>query len=540
MERIKNIFEKNTLLYKEIEWVCYYFRVQNQDAALRKSAMVLSTFGELIPVYIETATFFNEEKILVTENGLLEMCSLLMEAQKQKDYILLADYYELMVLSFVQSLQEKIIAFLGGEPEGFDKSAYEGYQLEYAGNGALTLRVEREGKGKYYHSNKSPFLEGLMLANSWYSYDYTKYVIYGLGLGYHIDALALWDENIDIEVYESDKNIYEICQRYGVLEELQKRPNVTVHYDSSFLELSARLENFQEDEVLVIHEPSLATLPTSSVKERMENYFVQYSSGQNQLKLLNGNFRINTKKVSENVDVLKDKIRGKNVYLVAAGPSLDKNYHQLKNVSANDVIISTGTAFRKLIKAGIRPDYVIEIDANRRITNHFRDVNAETVPMIMLSTATHWLNRDYQGEKYLVLQKDYSNAEKYAAERGFTLYETGGSVMTTALDIAIRMESKKIVVLGLDLAYTDNYAHADGTSRRNIPEGVTDLRRIKAIDGSDVMTNKSLDMYRQWIENRIAREKNSGIQFIDATEGGAFINGMRIYNLEEILREERG
>ncbi len=540
MDCIKNIFNKNILLNKEIEWTCYYFRMQNQDAALRKSAMVLLTFGRLIPEYIENVAFFNEEKTLVTESGLLEMCSLLMKAQEQKDYVLLADYYELMVLPFVQSLQEKIIAFLGGEPQDFDKSEYEGYQLEYAGNGALTIRVEREGKGKYYHSNKSPFLEGLLLANSWYSYEHTKYVIYGLGLGYHVDALALWDENIEIEVYESDKNIYEICKQYGVLEELHKRPNVTVHYDPSFQELSARLQNFQEDEVLVIHEPSLATLPTSSIKERMENYFVQYSSGQNQLKLLNGNFRINTQKVSENVDALKEKIRGKNVYLVAAGPSLDKNYLQLRNVSANDVIISTGTAFRKLIMAGIRPDYVIETDANRRITNHFRDINEEKIPMIMLSTATHWLNQDYQGEKYLVLQKEYGNAEKYAEERGLTLYETGGSVMTTALDIAIRMESKKIVVLGLDLAYTDNYAHADGTSRRNIPEGLTDLRRIKAIDGSDVMATKSLDMYRQWIEKRIAREENSPIQFIDATEGGALIEGMQICTLEEALRGERG
>lgn len=182
---------------------------------------------------------------------------------------------------------------------------------------------------------------------------------------------------------------------------------------------------------------------------------------------------------------------------------------------------------------------MIEADANERIVWHFNNIEKENVPMFLLSTAAHKLKQSYAGKKYLIFQKDYPKAEEYAKEHGLTLYETGGSVMTTALDIAIRMGCKKIVFLGLDLAYTGNYAHAAGTSRREIPEGSTDLRMVEAIGGEMLYTSRSLTMYRKWIERRIARERASDIAFIDASEGGARIKGTQIKTLKEVIADEK-
>ena len=223
----------------------------------------------------------------------------------------------------------------------------------------------------------------------------------------------------------------------------------------------------------------------------------------------------------------------------------------------------TSHNFQKLLKNGIRPDYVIETDANARIGWHFRETWNETVPMLLLSTAAHDLVNNYAGEKYLVFQKDYPKAEKYVAEHlqngnvrkeNLTneesvldssvkesmcqLYETGGSVMTTALDIAIRLGCKKIVFLGLDLAYTDNFAHASDTSRREITKGTESYKQAEDINGKMVLTSKPFEIYRKWIEKRIERERNTTIQFIDATEGGAKIRGTKIVTLKEVLKEE--
>jgi hypothetical protein len=100
------------------------------------------------------------------------------------------------------------------------------------------------------------------------------------------------------------------------------------------------------------------------------------------------------------------------------------------------------------------------------------------------------------------------------------------------LDIGISFACKRIIFLGLDLAFTDNYIHAAETSRRDLTS-TEDLRQVPDIHGNKIFTSKSLDIYRQWIENRIRNEK--GIEFIDATEGGARIEGMKLMKLSECL-----
>ncbi len=542
-KEIEEIYQKNLELIKQSEWIIYYFRIQNLDAALRRTVAILDGFMGVLPLYLQEGNYFNEDRVRYTQEGLMGICQLLLEAQEKKDYILLADYYELHFLPFLYDLQEKIAMDEGGVPETFDADKYAGIQVEYTGCGAMTIRKSNGVRVRYLHSNKSPYKEALELALSWYSEEKEEYIIYGLGLGYHVAALFELDNSISISVYESDEKIIELSKMFGMGEILERNPNIQIHNDKNLEKILKKVSSMKEESTLVIHEPSLDLVSVSSAKEWLEEYFLKDSSIKSQSRLLNGNFRRNVREVRHCIDELKSEFAGKTIYLIGAGPSLDKNFMELKNVPENSIILSTGTAFRKLINNEIRPDYVIETDANERIRWHFRNVENETIPMLLLSTATYELVKRYAGEKYLIFQKDYQKAEDFVANNsvgnaGYTLYETGGSVMTAALDIGIQMGCKKVVFLGLDLAYTDNYAHASGTSRREIPKENDGLKQIEDINGNLVLTNKPFNIYRKWIESRIEREKNSDIQFIDATEGGAKIKGTNIKTLKEVLTEE--
>jgi hypothetical protein len=248
--------------------------------------------------------------------------------------------------------------------------------------------------------------------------------------------------------------------------------------------------------------------------------------------LLKGNFERNIKNCDTYVDELKEAFQGKDLYIAAAGPSLDKNYLKLKEVKDKGIILATGTVFKKLLKAGIIPDYVLVTDPNARVYKQIAGEEDSKVPMLILSTAYYGFAANYKGKKYLVLQKDFQRAEKYAAEKGLELISTGGSVSTTALDIGITYGCRRIIFAGLDLAYTDGYAHASGTSRRKAAD-FDNLLQVEDIYGKLVYTNRSLNMFRLWIENRINNVK--GIEFIDATEGGAKIKGMRTARLEDVI-----
>lgn len=574
-------FYKNQELMEKIDRIIYYFRVENLDRALRLTGVVLKDLSKLIPLYAQIADFLNEDMIRMDIDYVAGMLNSLLEAQETQDYVLLADLYELQLRPFMNDIQEKIIAAEEGVvvynrylykanyqvvkekapklakalneafiPQRLQK---EGYTAEYTASGLVTIKVCREGKEYYLHSNGNPTKESLLWARAnriteesrleqLCRLDYSKglavqppqsayhYLVFGFGMGYHIKALLEVDPGATVTVFEPDINILQLACSYGDLRGFLEHERLQLVYDPDCHALSDAI--LSEKGKLLIHYPSLQIMEAGFLKQRIENYYVQYNSVENQLQHLNCNFVSNLSHVDAPVDELREQFSGKDLILVAAGPSLDKNYELLKKAGEDQIILATGTVLIKLLEAGIVPDYAIMTDANPRIYYQIREHEQECVPLILLSTACKKLGMCYAGKKYLMLQKDYAPAEQLGAANGWTLFETGGSVSTTAIDLGIRFGCKRIIAIGLDLSYPEDYAHAEGTSRRMIAQDQT-FRMVKDIHGNPVKTNKGMDIYREWIERRIAREE--GIEFIDATEGGAMIRGMRLCRLAEVV-----
>ena len=58
----------------------------------------------------------------------------------------------------------------------------------------------------------------------------------------------------------------------------------------------------------------------TSLRQALENYKIESSSAENMAGVLRDNFKYNLKKNDEEVSVLKDTFRGRQVILSAAGP----------------------------------------------------------------------------------------------------------------------------------------------------------------------------------------------------------------------------
>lgn len=187
---------------------------------------------------------------------------------------------------------------------------------------------------------------------------------------------------------------------------------------------------------------------------------------------------------------------------------------------------------------GIRPDYVMFLDAAPRMYVQATGFEQETIPYLMASTACRRIAQDYQGPKYLVCQEGYDEAEQYAREHGAQIYQSGGSVSTIAMDIAIRLGAKRVVCLGLDLAYTGNKMHATATGRYDMIE-TEHFVKVKDWNGNQINTSTALDMYRKWFEKRAeqAKQETPEVELINATEGGAYIKGLKHMTLREALNE---
>jgi hypothetical protein len=556
----KELTEETSYYISQISKIIYYFRIQNFDYALRKMTDMLDGLSGFFDKAQKSGNEWTEYGIFTDANFLNVLLSSLLEAQNNKDYILLADIYEVQFLSLLFKMEEVL---LYDEIICFDKNKFDetvsiiankekqlaeylkalshpdnlkekGYDVEFTACGAMTLSLYDKGKRFYLHSNCNVYQEAFELANSWYKEDKSKYIVYGLGFGYHIGALNNLDDNITIEIFESDLNTIQLACAYSGIGNILKSANVNLRYDPNFSKLSERLKSVDNDTEFVIHYPSLRSIQNKDSREDLEEYFLQYSSVKNQLHLLNGNFIENIKRYDDSVESLDKDFNGKDVFIIAAGPSLDKNYQLLKSRLNNSIILATGTVFRKLIREGIKPDYFIVTDANPRVYAQIQGMEQLDIPMIYLSTAFKGFAENYQGKKYIVLQNGYEKAEEYASVNKMKLFETGGSVSTTALDVAIKLKSKRVIFLGLDLAFTENYVHASDTSRRELVS-TDDLEQVNDIYGKSIYTSRSFIIYKKWIENHILNVDD--IELINATEGGALIKGMRNVRLQEFLNE---
>lgn len=520
----------NQVLMCEISRVVKYLRCQDYFHAMKRIAYVLDRLSEAIPAYISWKPVVNgAEGPFLEEEVLLSIMQEILGAQEKRDYVWLADLFALKLMPLIQRIQE---LYAGMAPE--TEFVSEDYRIELTSAGGYTMAVREEADWKYLHTNDNPWEEGRILAESWFDGEHYKYIVYGLGLGYHVQALLDMDLAVTVTVLEADPNIISLAEDYGMARSLVQTGRAELIADPDGSKMVQIAANLGEDERFVVHYPSLCRIPNMGYREQLEDYFVQYSSAQVQLPRMTGNFVRNRANFGKEVSALQGCFRGKTVYIIAAGPSLDQNMQELKNVGKEGVILATGTVLKKLLAAGIQPDYVIVIDAGKTTYVQTEGLQESAIPLLYLSTVYYQIPEEYPGERYVILQRDYENSEAYAREQGYETYDTGGSVITTALEISIRLGACRIVLVGADLAYTGGRNHASGTAyEKEVEDSHTCM--VEDVHGGQVMTARNLNIYRKWIEKRIQREQSAGICFIDATEGGARIHGMEICRLRDVI-----
>lgn len=452
-------------------------------------------------------------------------------AYEGKDYTLAADYMEAGVL---KTLEGVVAEILKGLPL---PALFEGYRPEYTSSGTVTLYKEAGGRGSYLHSNLCPMREALFYVNRFRDNETGIYHVAGLGLGYHIELLSR-NPVVQVIVYEEDENMIRAAESCSdVWDLLSARKNVRIVKDEGYRKFIGRGSNVREGghEKVCLYQPSVRTIRDEKLREELSRLFLQTDNADRWATNLAVNFHSNLNHVKQPAQMLLEHFLGKTVYLIAGGPSLDNNIALLKNRREGELVLTVGTSLRRCINEGIRPDYVIITDPKEGVYAQIAGLEDCGVPLLLLSTTLGAVAKNYRAERYMMCQKGYLPAEKRARKTGEILFETGGSVTTTALDFLIRMGVKNVVFLGLDLAFTGGKSHQGMTSANMTAQSelwVTDIY------GKKVATSRNLDIYRKWIEKRMDKAVSEGCQtaFIDASEGGAKVEGTKVMKLSEWLK----
>lgn len=238
---------------------------------------------------------------------------------------------------------------------------------------------------------------------------------------------------------------------------------------------------------------------------------------------------------------LAGKFSGLPAILVAAGPSLDLNVHLLHKAKGKAVIFAVDSALPTLIANGITPDFVGTIDPLELIFEKVAGVAPQIhdTSLIAMSWASSKMVKFFPADQIFWAFGTRPIDRWMANLRGNTTLTTGGtSVAHLNLIAATLMGCEPVTFVGQDLAFSPSKSHSTGTVLQ-VQEFNDASQQINAdtiwvdgVDGGKVLSNRIYLCDKSQFELIIKCQK---IRVINASTGGAHIEGTEVMTLQEVL-----
>lgn len=235
------------------------------------------------------------------------------------------------------------------------------------------------------------------------------------------------------------------------------------------------------------------------------------------------------------INVMKDIFKGKTAVVVSSGPSLSKNLKYLKKYNNNVVIITCSRNLDYLASEGIIPHLACTIDPCDFAYNLIENSINKDIFFISGEHANSKAMKNIDGKNIFctTLFQEFINK---ITRRDYEKFPGISSVAHLCTIMAVYTGCKNVVLIGQDLAYTDNKRHDDFDGDKYGDNIVNDTSGLFYVEGNTeekVLTDLGFQNFKEWFEEYIA--KNSQVSFINCTEGGAKIQGTKIEKLEVIL-----
>jgi hypothetical protein len=441
----------------------------------------------------------------------------------------------------------------------------ENIKISSSACGLPTASYEHNGSTFTLHSRYEPLrdarnaLKKVDLAGA----DY--FILLGFGLGYVLDALleVKKEESNHYFIVESDLRIIRAALEARDLSSILSGMHVHFAWPPAGPELAEQWRLFFDPvrarkSIYVQHLPSLALNPGlfKSAAEIIQSQTFQIFTDINTLigksQEFLDNFVQNVRFAARAPGVISfsGKFRGVPAVIVSAGPSLDKNIHELRGSEERLLILSTDTALKPVLSAGINPHFILTGDPSHVNYLHLKGASSNGSYLVAEATASPQAFRDFEGRLITCIFENSSlrSLSDLLGNKG-TL-RAWGSVSTMALDFALLLKCDPIIFVGQDLAHTDGriycsevyfneewfagIADPEGWKMR-IEEIRSGLRTVAAEDifQRPIVSTDKLMAYWNWMI-KVMRD-HPEVHFINATEGGILREFVTISSLKEAL-----
>ncbi len=424
---------------------------------------------------------------------------------------------------------------------------------EMAKSGDPTLRVN----GVAVASGVDPRAEGGKFAAA--ADGKHRVLVYGFGLGYHLEALLASPALQKLAVVEANPKLMRAALQSRDLAAVLGDPRLSLIAADAEEPVVARLAELLAsggDYEILIHQPSFRLLPESFA--HLRNILETIQSGRRYAAFFREQERRNIVAnipaiaASPGVRRLFAAFAGKPAVVAGAGPSLDRALRHLDRLQHRAHIIAVDTAAAVLARNGIRSHAVISADPQPMSVFHLA-AGMPDAPLIFIPTTHPAVVAMYQGRRYLMLQERhtlFAGAEALLPGRGSS--GAGGSVSCLALDMLVRAGAGPLFFAGQDFAFSNGMPYnrdtlaeyateaplyaAGGRGMLDEAFGFAPHLTVPLEGGGEGVTGANLRGYLQTFNELIAAAHRT--RFFNLDSRGAVIRGCRnLASSAEALRD---
>lgn len=435
------------------------------------------------------------------------------------------------------------------------------FEVEKCKDGNLTYEYKKNDKSIHINSIYNIQTEVNNLLKDINFEEDHLFVVYGIGLGYHIKEL--------IKRATNESRIFIIETDEMILNTYIRNKNIMEFNDKRVVLLMGSEEEIISDFNSHIFSLSVMPLINNMSQITLPSYYVIYGEFLNRLnKRILDLFRYALTSLgndvedtiigmqhnfnniidlikSPSIELFKGKYKNKPVIIVGAGPSLDKNIEYLKEAEGKALIFATDAVISTLNKYNILPDAVFSIERRTKLYDAFYKNNFvdERIVFIGPPVVSDLIMKKLKNNKKLLCLKKGEKINEWINDSILNenrLIKMGMSCSHIAFGIAKYLEADPIVFIGQDLAFSkEGTTHSEYVEvKKNI--SINDknevLYEVDGVNGEKLLTNRAYKNFKTFLEAEIAGDQSNRV-YIDATEGGAFKHGMVIASLKDVIKK---
>jgi hypothetical protein len=235
---------------------------------------------------------------------------------------------------------------------------------------------------------------------------------------------------------------------------------------------------------------------------------------------------------SHPVTALKPFFQGRSCIIVSPGPSLATNIDLLANKRDDHIILAVAQAVPALAKHGIDADYIMVLDPGDH-SQTLANAPLEKVKGLIIGDACHpaFFVKGFRNLYTFFSVKPSFGIDDIMSSTSPTV--PGGSVSVAAATLAISFGARYVTLVGSDLAVSGGLYYQHTPTAEQLAKPMSEIS-VPGYYGDRVASQANYASFLQEFQ-RLAANADEETMLINATEGGAYIDGFVHMPLAEAL-----